>query len=767
MIRFVSTFIFALFLTGFFIAQEPIFNILEKQENSLIVEFTLPDYQLFDYKTIDGVMHQKLLSREAVPILKKGHPEVLKFSTNIQMPNKGVSSIDVLSTSNSTKSNINLIPSKGNLYRNINPADIPFEKADVYNQNKYFPGSLTIGSTPYIQRDVRGQTITVFPFQFNPILGDLTISNKLVFKINFDTKITGENEMEESRKSAYNPHLEVSYKRRYLNYEPKRYTSLGEEGTMLIITSSDYISNLSSYIEWKRQAGFEVEMVDIATIGNNQNNIYNFVKNYYQQNPDFLYLLLVGDHQKINAYHCGTTGGWMSEIKWSDAMYGLISNSIDWYPDIYVGRLSPTNLSTLDIMINRNLEYDMNPEISDYYKRAIGLGSNEGAGYGDDGEADWQHLRNIRTDLLNFGYTEVFEFYDGTHGGEDANGNPNSNMVSNAVNAGVGLFNYTGHGDQNTCITGNFNSTHINNASNNGKYPFVISVACNNGTFTTGTCISETWQRASNLGTPTGAIASAGSSILMSWAPPMATQDEIVDILVESYANNQMRTLGGLFYSGQMKMLDDYSNSDGKEVIETWVFFGDPSTMIRSDIPQNLDVSHLTEEFVGINSLNVNSNTEDAVVTLKLNDSIIAKSVIQNGQALLQFNSIDTPDTLEVALSAYNKIPYFGQFIVKKLVVLDPYGNADELLIGPNPVDENGRLHLIFELESDQEVNISIYNNLGQLVFENNQEMIEGFYGPNYTDISIDLNKIGVNTGQYIISAKFNGQTFSKPFFVQ
>ena len=70
----------------------------------------------------------------------------------------------------------------------------------------------------------------------------------------------------------------------------------------------------------------------------------------------------------------------------------------------------------------------------------------------------------------------------------------------------------------------------------------------------------------------------------------------------------------------------------------------------------------------------------------------------------------------------------------------------------------------MFELESDQEVNITIYNNLGQLVFENNQMMSEGFYGPNYTDISIDLNKIGVNTGQYIINAKYNGQTFSKPF---
>ena len=67
-------------------------------------------------------------------------------------------------------------------------------------------------------------------------------------------------------------------------------------------------------------------------------------------------------------------------------------NSNDWYPDIYVGRLSPSNLTTLNIMLQRNLEYDITPDTSSYYKRAIGLGSNEGAGYGDDGEADWQHL---------------------------------------------------------------------------------------------------------------------------------------------------------------------------------------------------------------------------------------------------------------------------------------------------------------------------------------------------------------------------------------
>ena len=107
MIKHVLTFIFALFLISLVSGQQPIFSIVEKQENSLIVEFTLPNYQLFDYKIINGEMHQKLMAKEAVTILKKGFPEVLKFSTNIQMPNKGVSSIDILSTSNSVRSNIN------------------------------------------------------------------------------------------------------------------------------------------------------------------------------------------------------------------------------------------------------------------------------------------------------------------------------------------------------------------------------------------------------------------------------------------------------------------------------------------------------------------------------------------------------------------------------------------------------------------------------------------------------------------------------------
>ena len=52
---------------------------------------------------------------------------------------------------------------------------------------------------------------------------------------------------------------------------------------------------------------------------------------------------------------------------------------------------------------------------------------------------------------MNFGFTEVFEFYDGSHGGADANGDPNGAIIMPAVNNGITLFNYTGHGAQNVC----------------------------------------------------------------------------------------------------------------------------------------------------------------------------------------------------------------------------------------------------------------------------------------------------------------------------
>ena len=53
----------------------------------------------------------------------------------------------------------------------------------------------------------------------------------------------------------------------------------------------------------------------------------------------------------------------------------------------------------------------------------------------------------------------------------------------------------------------------------------------------------------------------------------MATQDEIVDILVESYPNNKCKPLSS-FLQWTNENVRWLPNS-GKEVIETWVLFAD------------------------------------------------------------------------------------------------------------------------------------------------------------------------------------------------
>lgn len=57
---------------------------------------------------------------------------------------------------------------------------------------------------------------------------------------------------------------------------------------------------------------------------------------------------------------------------------------------------------------------------------------------------------------MNFGYIEVYEFYDGFYGGEDVVGNFNFMFIFLVIDSGVGLINYCGYGDVNFCYMGYF-----------------------------------------------------------------------------------------------------------------------------------------------------------------------------------------------------------------------------------------------------------------------------------------------------------------------
>jgi hypothetical protein len=362
----------------------------------------------------------------------------------------------------------------------------------------------------------------------------------------------------------------------------------------------------------------------------------------------------------------------------SDNDYSYVAGD-DHYPDFFVGRFSAENPDQVTLQVQRTIEYEKNPDVSyNWFTRSTGIASDQGPG--DDNEYDYEHIRNLQSKLLNYTYTYNAELFDGSQGGNDEPGNPNPSMVSDEVNTGNGIMVYSGHGSVDAWSSSGFSNSDVNNLVNNGKYPFIWSVACVNGDFVNNTCFAEAWLRASQDGQPTGAIAALMSTINQSWNPPMEGEDEMVDILVESYSDNIKRTFGGLSMNGCMKMNDTYG-ADGYEMTDTWNCFGDPSVMVRTAFPFTLSVTYPNPVPLGSSELTVEANTAEGLVSLTFQNQIIATAYISGGEATLTFDPLTSLDELTLTVTSYNHIPYLGSLSV--------VGEPGQV-VNPTPADGQG-----------------------------------------------------------------------------
>lgn len=575
-----------------------------------------------------------------------GAPALPVFHTTIQLPVTGNPRVTVEYDSYEESDQVVVLPSKGSLKRNVDPATIPYTFGEVYTQNTFFPSELAQLNEPFIWRSMRAVNVTMYPIQYNPVTGKIRTYRNLRLKVSFNSQETGPNELQ---KKIKDPVMNTVQQAMVLNPELEKYTPKEETGSMLVIVDPAYSDEIQPLVDWKNQKGIRTELITTAVAGANDVDLLTYIQGYYSTHPELTFLLLVGDHAQVPAHTYGMSGG---ENLYSDSYYGQLAGS-DYYPEVLVGRFSGTETDVIT-MVNRTLEYEKTPAPGSWMTHAIGLGSNQGDGIGDDGEPDWQHLRNIRTKLMDYGYQDISEFYDGSHGGEDANGDPTASMILPVVSGGIGLFNYTGHGDVNLCVSGNFQSTHVNQATNNGMYPLVVSVACSNGTFTNGTCISEAWLRATNNGSPSGAIAAAGSSILMAWAEPMQTQDEMTELIAETYPTNHKTLIGGLFYNAQMSMLENYPQGSGVEVMQTWILFGDPSAQFRNKETMDLNLS--APGNVGQNEtvITVGCDVDGALVAISQSNVLLGTTYASGGTASVTIPTLVTNDYLIVTATRQN-----------------------------------------------------------------------------------------------------------------
>jgi len=638
------------------------------------------------------------------PLLQKGCPNLPKLAFSVLLPNQKNATVAIVESRFTDYPNTHIAPSKGSFSRTIKPSSIPYVYDPVYTKNEFYPGPLSRVLEPYILRDFRGQTVQVFPLQYNPVTQTLRVFSSLVLRVSYKKMSTNTALSSNQMPTKIVEEFDGIYANQFINY-PKnltqeshktRYAPITEQGSMLIICPSTYLNKIAPLNTWKQMKGIKTFLVksDTITGGVNETNIRNLIKKYYQT-YEIAYCLLVGDQINIPTYNTAWNDPGLGGP--GDNPYGYIT-PVDHYPDLIMGRISGINSTEIETQVNKILAYEKTPHVNTdaWMQRQLGIASEQGPG--DDNQYDYEHIEDIMdSNKIYYNYLHNTELFDGvaSHGTYDAAGYPTAAEVTSEVNTGCSLINYCGHGGSDLIVTTNFNTGDVASLTNtNGSWPFFFVVGCQTGNFLNTNSFSEAWQRGGTPTNPTGTISSYMSVIDQLWDEPMQAQDEFNAVLRGARPNNLKSKLGAICMDACASMNDQYGTTGGYDMTDTWVYFGDPTVSLYTKNEGTLSCTHSPYIGKGSTTFWVNCPVDGATIGLYYQGKYWASANVIGGVAsFLAFDSLNVLDTMYVTATKQNYTPYFGKVIVQQFPANTQNINQDNAIsIYPNPTSD--KLHI-------------------------------------------------------------------------
>ena len=669
-------------------------QLVSSSEDEITVQLQVPGFYAIEVNTPQGKANIISVPK-TVNTLQAGDPNLPMIAIPAIIGDDARMNISVQS-SKYTDFQIEVAPSKGDFPRSIDPATVPYTYGEAYNHDAFFPEINAKLYEPYILRDFRGQNLVAFPFAYNPVTKTLRVYHEMTI-VMYKEGQGGVNVVENRRSNVVkiDPDFKNIYRNHFINFQQAltRYTPVDEEGDMLIICHDAFIDAMTDFVDWKKTRGIQTTIVPMSTVGSVANDIKGYVLDQYNANPDLAYVLLVGDDAQIPGTYFSASTAYSDWSGKGDNIYGQVAGG-DLYNDIFVGRFSANTVAQVATQVERSIYYERNIDAT-----ATWLENGEGmAAYsaesGHYSETDYGHMENIRTDLLTYDYTTVFQDYSDVYGYTCSVASINQHL-----NDGVGILNYINHGNEQMWSVASYCNENVNTLTNDNKLPFIWSVACKVGKydntytdhgsgFTVGQeddCLAEAWMHATNATTnaPTGAVGGMFSYISQPWQPPMYGQDEMVDILIESYDSNIKHTLGGTSINGIMAIIDQYGASDinAYATHQGWVLYGDPSLMLRTKAPEVMTVAHSGNIAPSETTYVVNVTDGDgAVATITRNNEILGTAKVINGVATITVSApgADYPE-LTLCVFGFNKVTYLGTITVNT-------GNQFTISANANPI---------------------------------------------------------------------------------
>ncbi|PNX49414.1 MAG: hypothetical protein BV457_01920 [Thermoplasmata archaeon M9B1D] len=345
-----------------------------------------------------------------------------------------------------------------------------------------------------------------------------------------------------------NAEIEISYD------TPDNPINFPDVYDLLIITPSQFTSQLQPLVDYKINDGTKTKMVTLDDIPNTgvdeQESIKFYVKDAIE-NWGITYLLLVGaglvdnelfpvryawvasgnyeDNFPSDLYYADIYDSEMAFSNWDKdgdgkyAEYSQISNdmdNVDMYPDVYLGKLPCNDANEVTTVVNKIINYE---EHNKMLNKIMQIGGDTFPG--DPQEISEGEFANTKVLEKLSGYTSIKVWASQSNGAQELT----KKNIANGFQLGVDFVDFSGHGswaswathapqDEDTWLPAKtlispytgwlYIDYDMYTVNNEYKHPVVVFNACSCNKYTeSDTCIA--WK---NMREPGGGIASFGAS---------------------------------------------------------------------------------------------------------------------------------------------------------------------------------------------------------------------------------------------------------------
>jgi len=582
----------------------------------------------------------------------------------------------------------------------------------IYNSSEPYPKNIV----EYVGTGLLGgqkiAMLRVYPVQYIPSLGVLKFYDRIEFNL-----ITKSDEQPppvilRSQKAQWT-YDEIS-KDLVINPEEIGKNSsyalpTGQFFEYLIITNDQLVSSFQPLADWKTQKGIPAVIRTTSWINSYysgrdlQEKIRSYLKIAYQDSG-LVWVLLGGDTPIVpcrfakidletysenipsDLYYSDLDGSWDYD---GDGLYGEPEDSLDMFPDVFVGRAPVSNVQQAQRFVNKVFTYSRTPTLG-YQLRGLFFAEYM------DSRTDQGIAKDMIIDrYLPERFNPVTRLYASL-------GNLNKTAVINYLNQGFNITNHCGHANYNVLSTG---PDYLGNSDFDGltNAPMFTGILYSIGCWPAAidyNCIAEHF-----VNSPNGGGFFIGNSRYGWFTPsfPGYGSSDMFDqgFFSEVFLNLEPRLGVALAGSKLQYAADAHTVNDYRWICFELTLLGDPEMALWTDEPGNLTVHYADTLVVGeseflVSVINNDQPVKDALVCVSKGDEVY-KSGMTGADGQLRLRIFPTSaGSLSITVTASNFLPYQGSAVIVSnrphitqcgYVINDAFGNTDGIV---NPGEKIG-----------------------------------------------------------------------------